>query len=71
VVGVDGSRHSSTIVVGVDGARRAADELDVELCPAKELEYVFELCSCTSRSALQACLNKVVIYAYSLQSSIS
>jgi hypothetical protein len=45
---------SSTVVVGVDGAGRASAELDVELCPAKELEYCFERRPCTSCSTLRA-----------------
>jgi hypothetical protein len=35
--------------------------VDVELRPAKGLEYVFDRRPCTSRSALQAYSNKVVI----------
>ena len=48
---------SRGVAVGVDGAGRAAAELDVELLPAKELEYVLERRPCTSRSALQAYSN--------------
>jgi hypothetical protein len=54
VVGVNGVGLSSTVVVGVDGAGTAGAELDVELCPAKELEYCFERRPFTSRSALRA-----------------
>lgn len=53
--------RSRGVVVGVGGAGRAGAELDVELLPAKELEYVFERRPCTSRSALQAYSNNVVI----------
>jgi hypothetical protein len=45
---------SRGVVVGVDGVGRAGAELDDELLPAKELEYVFEQYPCTSCSALQA-----------------
>jgi hypothetical protein len=38
--------------VDVDGARETDAELGVEPLPAKELEYIFERCPCTSRSAL-------------------
>jgi hypothetical protein len=66
VVGVDGALLLSDVVVGVDGAGRAAAELDVELCPAKELEYYFERRPYTSLSAWQAYSNNMVICAYSL-----
>ena len=46
---------------GVDGAGGTGAEVDVELRPAKGLEYCFERRPCTSRSALQAYSNKVVI----------
>ena len=48
-------------VVDVDGARGTDLEVDVELRPAKGLEYGFERRPCTSSSALQAYSNKVVI----------
>jgi hypothetical protein len=54
VVGEDGAGLSSVVGVSVDGARRAGADLDVELCPAKELEYCFERRSCTSHSVLRA-----------------
>jgi hypothetical protein len=57
-VGVDGAGLSSATLVGVDGAGRASAELDIELHPAKEFEYVFKLRFCTSRSVLQACSKK-------------
>jgi hypothetical protein len=40
--------------VGVDGAGGAGAELNDELLPAKELEYVLEQRPYTSRPALQA-----------------
>jgi hypothetical protein len=47
---------------GVRGWRRGTGaEVDVELRPAKGLKYGFERRPCTSRSALQAYSNKVVI----------
>jgi hypothetical protein len=54
VVGVDGVGLSSIVAVGMDGAGRAGAKIDVELRPAKELEYVFEWRPCTSRSMLLA-----------------
>ena len=48
------------------GAGEAAAGLDVALRPAKGLDYVLERRPCTSRSALQAYSNKVVISLYSL-----
>jgi hypothetical protein len=46
---------SRGVGAGVDGAGGAsADELDDEVLPAKELEYVFERHPCISRSTLQA-----------------
>jgi hypothetical protein len=52
---------SRGVVLVVDGACRAGAELVAGLLPAKELEYVFERQPCTSRSALQAYANNVVI----------
>jgi hypothetical protein len=52
---------SRGVVEDVDGAGGTGAEVDVELRPAKGLEYVFERRPCTSCSALQAYLNKVVI----------
>jgi hypothetical protein len=52
---------SRGVVVDVDGAGGTGAEVDVELHPAKGLEYGFERRPCTSRSALQAYSNKVVI----------
>jgi hypothetical protein len=49
------------VVVDVDGAGGTSAEVDVELRPAKGLEYGFQRRHCTSRSALQAYSNKVVI----------
>jgi hypothetical protein len=49
---------SRGVVVDVDGAGGTGAEVDVELRPAKGLEYGFERCPCTSRSALQAYSNK-------------
>ena len=57
---------SRGVVVVVDGAGRGGAELDVGLRPAKELVYVLDQRPCTSRSALQAYSNKVVISKYSL-----
>ena len=57
---------SRGVVLVVDGAGRAGAELDAGLRHAKELVYVFDQCPCTSRSALQAYSNNVVISAYSL-----
>jgi hypothetical protein len=51
----------SPVVVDVDGAGGTGAEVDVELRPAKGLEYVFERRPCTSHSALQAYSNKVVM----------
>jgi hypothetical protein len=48
-------------VAGVDGAGGAGAEPDVDLCPAKELEYGFERRPYISRLALQANSNNVVI----------
>jgi hypothetical protein len=52
---------SRGVVVDVDGAGGTGVEVDVKLRPAKGLEYGFERRPCTSRSALQAYSNKVVI----------
>ena len=52
---------SRGVVLVVDGAGRAGAELDVRLCPAKELVYVLNRRPYTSRSALQAYSNNVVI----------
>ena len=52
---------SRGVVVVVDGAGRGGAELDVGLRPAKELVYGLERRPCTSRSALQAYSNNVVI----------
>jgi hypothetical protein len=49
------------VVVDVDGAGGTGAEVDVELRPVKGLEYGFERRPCTSRSALRAYSNKVVI----------
>ena len=57
---------SRGVVLVVDGAGRAGAELGAGLRPAKELVYVFERRPCTSRSALQAYSNNVVISKYSL-----
>ena len=57
---------SRGVVLVVDGAGRAGAELVAWLLPAKELEYVFERRPYTSRSALQAYANNVVISLYSL-----
>jgi hypothetical protein len=48
-------------VAGMDGAGGVGAESDLELYPAKELEYGFERRPCSSRSALQANSNNVVI----------
>jgi hypothetical protein len=47
------------VVLGVEGTGLV--ELCVEPRPAKELVYVFDRHPCTSRSALQAYSNNVVI----------
>jgi hypothetical protein len=52
---------SRGVVLVVDGACRAGTELVAGLLPAKELEYIFERRPCTSRSALQAYANNVVV----------
>ena len=52
---------SRSVVLVVDGAGRAGGMLDVELRPAKELVYVLDRRPYTSRSALQAYSNNVVI----------
>jgi hypothetical protein len=52
---------SRGVVLDVDGTRGTGAEVDVELRPAKGLEYGFERRPYTSRSALQAYSNKVVI----------
>ena len=57
---------SRSVVLVVDGAGRVGAELVAGLLPAKELEYGFEQRPCTSRSALQAYANNVVISLYSL-----
>jgi hypothetical protein len=57
---------SRDVVLVVDGAGRAGAELDVGLHPAKELVYVLDQRPSTSRSALQAYSNNVVIPTYSL-----
>ena len=57
---------SRGVVLAVDGAGRGGAELDVGLGPAKELAYVLDRCPFTSRSALQAYSNNVVISKYSL-----
>jgi hypothetical protein len=49
------------VVLGVEGAGLEGVELCVEPRPAKELVYVFDRRPCTSRSALQAYSNNVVI----------
>ena len=57
---------SCVVVVDGDGVGLAGAELDAELRPAKELVYVLERHPWTSRLALQAYSNDVVISAYSL-----
>ena len=57
---------SRGVLLVVDDAGRAGAELVAELLPAKELGYVFERRPYTSRSALQAYANNVVISEYSL-----
>jgi hypothetical protein len=57
---------SCGVVRVVDGTGRVGAELDVGLCPAKELVYVLDRRPYTSRSALQAYSNNVVISTYSL-----
>ena len=52
---------SRGVVVGMDGAGETGAEVDIELCPAKGLDYVFGQRPCTSRSVLQAYANKVGI----------
>ena len=54
------------VVLVVDGVGRAGAELVAGLLPAKVLGYVSERRPCTSRSALQAYANNVVISEYSL-----
>ena len=49
------------VVLGVEGAGLDGVELCVEPRSAKELVYVFDRRHCTSRSALQAYSNNVVI----------
>jgi hypothetical protein len=49
------------VVLGIEGAGLEGVELCVEPRPAKELVYVFDRRPCTSRSALQAYSNNVVI----------
>jgi hypothetical protein len=49
------------VVLGVEGAGLEGVELCVERRPAKELVYFFDHRPCTSRSALQAYSNNVVI----------
>jgi hypothetical protein len=49
------------VVLGVEGAGLEGVELCVERRPAKELVYFFDHRPCTSRSALQAYPNNVVI----------
>ena len=49
------------VVLGVGGAGLEGVELCVGPRPAKELVYVFDRHPCTSRSALQAYSNNVVI----------
>ena len=49
------------VVLGVEGAGLEGVELCVKPRPAKELVYVFDRRPCTSRSALQAYSNNVVI----------
>jgi hypothetical protein len=67
---VDGAAPGGLAVlsrgVGVDGAGRAGAELDDELLPAKELEYVLERRPCTLRSTLQANSNNWVMSALSV-----
>jgi hypothetical protein len=53
-------------VLIVDGVGGVGAELIAAPLPAKELGYVFERRPCTSRSALQAYANNVVISEYSL-----
>jgi hypothetical protein len=57
---------SRGVVLVVHGAGRAGAELDVGLRPAKEPVCVLDQRPCTSRSALQAYSNNVVISKYSL-----
>ena len=57
---------SRGVVLVMNGAGRVGAELDVGLLPAKELVYVLDRRPCTSRSALQAYSNNVVISKYSL-----
>jgi hypothetical protein len=57
---------SRGVVLMVDGTGRAGAKLDVGLRPAKELVCVLDRRPCTSRSALQAYSNNVVISKYSL-----
>jgi hypothetical protein len=57
------SRDVDMVVGGVKGA---FPEPEVDLCPAKELTNGFERRPCTSRSALQAYENNVVMSSYSL-----
>ena len=57
---------SRGVVLVVDGAGRSGAEMDAGLRPAKELVYVVDRRPCTSRSALQAYSNNMVILAYSL-----
>jgi hypothetical protein len=54
------------VVLGVGGAGLEGVELCVRPRPAEELVYVFDRRPYTSRSALQAYLNNVVISKYSL-----
>jgi hypothetical protein len=49
------------VVLGIEGAGLEGVKLCVEPRPAKELVYVFDRRPCTSRSALQAYSNNVVI----------
>ena len=49
------------VVLGVEGAGLEGVELCVGPRPARELVYVFDRRPCTSRSALQAYSNNVVI----------
>jgi hypothetical protein len=49
------------VVLGVEGAGLEGIELCVGPQPAKELVYAFDRRPCTSRSALQAYSNNVVI----------
>jgi hypothetical protein len=57
------SRDVDTAAGGVEGA---FPEPEVELRPEKELKNGFERRPCTSRSALQAYENNVVMSSYSL-----